>query len=431
MKYVSTTGWSDAVDFRTALFRGSPADGSLYAPERLPRLSEELLATLHQRSFHDIACEVLAPFIDDIPSAPLRGIIAGALDFPIPLTRIEDRLHLLELFHGPTLAFKDVGARFMAHVMSYYLAREQREVAIVVATSGDTGSAVARGFHGVPHVSVFVLYPSGRVSDLQERQMATLGGNVHAIEVAGSFDDCQRLVKRALAERPGREGRLLTTANSINIGRLLPQVTYYLWGYAQWRKAAAPATPPPHVVVPSGNFGNLTAAAYARALGLPMGRLVAATNANDVVPEFLRTGRYAPRPSVTTLSNAMDVGDPSNLARLRALLGDDAAHLGEWIEAHAIGDEDTLREIRVIAAHAGTVIDPHTAVGTRVARGLPDDADVIVAATAHPAKFPEVMRRAFGREIALPPALAAVATATKLSEKIPADYAAFRELLER
>jgi threonine synthase len=431
LKFVSTIGFSPAVDFRTALFRGLAEDGSLYVPERLPRLPDSFFASLHERSFHDIACETLAPFIDGVPPEALRAIVESAFDFPIPLVRLEDRLYLLELFHGPTLAFKDVGARFMAHVMSHFLARERREVALLVATSGDTGSAVAHGFFGVPHVSVFVLYPSGRVSDLQERQMATLGGNVRAIEVAGSFDDCQRLVKRALAERPGPAGRDVTTANSINLGRLLPQVAYYFWGYAQWRPVAAGGAVPPRLVVPSGNFGNLTAAAYARAMGLPVGRLVAATNANDVVPAFLRSGRYEPRASVATLSNAMDVGDPSNLARLRALLGSGAAELGTSIEAHAVSDPDTLREIRVIARQTGIVLDPHTAVGTRVARGLPDDADAIVAATAHPAKFADVMRQAFGREIALPPALAEVASRPMLSERIPADYDAFRELLER
>ncbi len=431
MRYVSTLGDSPAVDFRTALMRGTPEDGSLYVPERLPRLPEAFLARIHERDFHDIACEALAPFVEPLARDALREILEQALDFPIPLVPLEGRLRLLELFHGPTLAFKDVGARFMARVMAHFLAAERRNVAILVATSGDTGGAVAHGFFGVPHVEVFVLYPAGRVSDLQERQMATLGGNVHAIEVEGSFDDCQRLVKRALAERPGRPDRELTTANSINVGRLLPQITYDLWGYVQWRRTASSAVPPPNVVVPSGNFGNLTAAAYARAMGCPMGRLVAATNANDVVPEFLRTGRYAPRASRATLSTAMDVGDPSNLARLQALLGREAEQLALGLEAHAANDDDTLREIRGTAARTGTVLDPHTAVGVHVARLPPGDADTIVAATAHPAKFPEVMRAAFGRDIELPPALAAIAVRPKLSERIPADDGALRELLAR
>ena len=238
-------------------------------------------------------------------------------------------------------------------------------------------------------------------------------------------------MKRALAERPNAGGRELTTANSINIARLLPQVTYYLWGYAQWRRAATKETRPPQFVVPSGNFGNITATAYARAMGMPATRLVAATNANDVVPKFLRTGRYEPRESVATLSNAMDVGDPSNLSRLRALLGTEAAQLATQLEARAISDADTLREIRVIAAHTGTVLDPHTAVAMRVARALPDDTDSIVAATAHPAKFPDVMRQAFGRDIAVPDSLAALAGLPKLSVKIPAEYDAFRSLLDQ
>ena len=431
MRFISTLGTAEPKDFRGALFRGMAEDGGLYVPEQLPRLSGAFLAELNEHSFHAIALEVLAPFVDDIPRDALRAIIERAFNFQVPLVLLEDRLHLLELFHGPTLAFKDVGARFMAQVMSHYLATEQREIAVLVATSGDTGSAVAHGFFKVPHITVFVLYPSGRVSDVQERQMATLGGNVRAIEVAGSFDDCQRLVKRALSERPPAAGRELTTANSINIARLLPQVTYYLWGYAQWRRAATAATRPPQFVVPSGNFGNITATAYARAMGMPATRLVAATNANDVVPEFLRTGRYTPRASVATLSNAMDVGDPSNLSRLRALLGNDAAKLGAQLQSRSISDADTLREIRVIAAHTGTVLDPHTAVAMRVARALPDDIDTLVAATAHPAKFPEVMRQAFGRDIAVPESLAALAGLAKLSVRIPAEYDAFRELLAR
>lgn len=431
MKYVSTRGNTSATDFRTALFRGMAEDGGLFVPERLPRLPAAWWDSMHDRSFHEIAGEALAPFVDDIPREALQGIIERAFNFEIPLVLLEDRLHLLELFHGPTLAFKDVGARFMAQAMGHYLAAEQREVALVVATSGDTGSAVAHGFFGVPHVTVFVLYPSGRVSDVQERQMATLGGNVRAIEVEGSFDDCQRLVKRTLAERPNAAGRELTTANSINIARLLPQVTYYLWGYAQWRRAATRETRPPQFVVPSGNFGNITAAAYARTMGMPATRLVAATNANDVVPEFLRTGRYVPRDSVATLSNAMDVGDPSNLSRLRALLGAESTELATQLEARAISDADTLREIRVIAAHTGTVLDPHTAVAMRVARSLPDDTDSIVAATAHPAKFPEVMRQAFGRDIAVPDSLAALAGRPKLSVKIPAEYDALRSRLDQ
>ncbi len=431
MKYVSTQGQTPAQDFRTALFRGMAEDGGLFIPELIPRLPAAWWDSMHELSFHDIAVEALSPFVDDIPREALQHIVERAFNFEVPLVLLEDRLHLLELFHGPTLAFKDVGARFMAQTMAHYLAADQREIALVVATSGDTGSAVAAGFFGVPHVTVFVLYPSGRVSDVQERQMATLGGNVRAIEVEGSFDDCQRLVKRALAERPSAAGRELTTANSINIARLLPQLTYYLWGYAQWRSTATRDTRPPQFVVPSGNFGNITAAAYARTMGMPASRLVAATNANDVVPEFLRTGRYEPRDSVATLSNAMDVGDPSNLSRLRALLGTEAAQLATQLEARAISDEDTLREIRVIAAHTGSVLDPHTAVAMRVARALPDDTDSIIAATAHPAKFPDVMRRAFGRDIAVPDSLAALAGRPKLSVKIPAEYDAFRSRLDQ
>ncbi len=430
MSYVSALGSSVAVDFRTALLRGLAEDGSLYVPSAIPRLPDAFLDSLHERSFHDIACAALLPFVDGMPPSRLRAIVESALDFPIPLVPLEGPLHLLELFHGPTLAFKDVGARFMARCLSHFVEDERAEVGILVATSGDTGGAVASGFLGAAHVTVFVLYPSGRISDLQERQIATLGGNVRAVEVLGSFDDCQRLVKRALAEGGTPGGRRLTTANSINVGRLLPQITYYLWGYAQWRRAAGPSAAPPNVVVPSGNFGNLTAAAYARALGMPVGRLIAATNANDVVPRFLATGRYEPRDSVTTLSTAMDVGDPSNLSRLTSLAGGDASRLASAIEAGSATDADTLREIAAVAQATGIVIDPHTAVGVHVARSRARGEPTLVLATAHPAKFPGVVRRALGREVPLPPRLAEAASRPKSSRRIPADYRSFRTLLE-
>ncbi len=327
MKFRSVLGRCEPVPFARALFDGLAPDGSLYVPESIPRLADKELAALPKRSFGEIACAVLAPFLDEFSADELRGIVDRALDFRVPLVPLEGRLQLLELFHGPTLAFKDVGARFMAQAMSTLLAREQREVTIVVATSGDTGSAVARGFHGVPHITVFVLYPAGRISELQERQITTVGGNVHALEVEGTFDDCQRLVKQALAESAGDAARTLTTANSINVGRLLPQITYHAWALAQLRARPATAAATPTVVVPSGNLGNLTAAFYARAMGIPIRGLVAATNANDVLVEFLRTGTLTPRAAVATHSNAMDVGDPSNLPRIQALVDGDMDRL--------------------------------------------------------------------------------------------------------
>ncbi len=432
MRYRSLRGASPLVDFRTALLDGLAPDGSLYAPEALPRLPESFLARLDDADLPAVAVETLRPFVDPLPVGDLEAIVGQVFDFPIPLVRLDDHLQLLELFHGPTLAFKDVGARFMARTLGQVLAHEQRDVVVLVATSGDTGSAVAAGFHGVPHVAVYVLYPSGRVSELQELQMTTLGGNVHAVEVAGTFDDCQRLVKQALAARRADPARTFTTANSINVGRLLPQIVYYVWAYAQWRRGAVSGRPAsgPDFVVPSGNFGNVTAAAYARAMGVPVRRLIAATNANDVVPAFLRTGQLVPRPSVTTLSNAMDVGNPSNLGRLERLADFQLDRLRRDLESIGVSDAATLETIRTVHARTGLLVDPHTAVGLAAAGAHVDHA-TIVAATAHPAKFPDVIRRAIGREPELPPALAGLRHRPKQAVRIEATDTALDALLDR
>jgi len=426
VKFVSVNGRSAPVDFETALFTGLADDGGLYAPERVPPLSRPDAAS---GTLHDTGVEALSPFLEDLPAEVLRGVIETAWDFPLPLRTLDDDIHVLELFHGPTLAFKDVGARFMARLMGHYLERAARRVTLVVATSGDTGSAVAHGFHNVPGVDVFVLYPSGRVSPLQEQQMTTLGGNIHAIEVRGAFDDCQAMVKRALND-PELTG--LTTANSINIGRLLPQVVFYVFGWREWRRLDGNPGGSPRFVVPSGNFGNLTAALYAQAMGVPMGRCVAATNANDVFPEYLGSGAYHPRSSVRTLSTAMDVGAPSNLARIQALLGNDAAHIRERVEAVAVDDTATLTEIRQTHQRTGVVLDPHTAVGVAAARRVRtagETAPLLVAATAHPGKFPEVVEQALGVAPPMPAALREAMGRAKLSRVMDPDYAAWRRVL--
>ena len=430
MRYRSLRGAAPLVDFRTALFDGLAPDGSLYCPEALPRFSDAFLASIADADLLDVAAETLASFVDPIPRGDLEGIVSHVFDFPIPLVRLDERIQLLELFHGPTMAFKDVGARFMARVLSYFLAQEQREIGILVATSGDTGSAVATGLHGLPYVTVYVLFPSGKISEIQELQMTTLGGNVRAIEVEGTFDDCQRLVKGALAMRHTRQGRTFTTANSINVGRLLPQIAYYVWAYAEWRRAPSPAgANGPAVVVPSGNFGNVTAAAYARQMGIPVRRLMAATNANDVVPSYLRTGRVESRPSVETLSTAMDVGDPSNLGRLERLCDFDVERLRRNLDALSVSDDMTLATIRDTYERTRVVLDPHTAVGVSAARALPGTDSIIVAATAHPAKFPEVIRQAIGHEVDLPPALLDLRHRPKQSVKIPPRPEALEALL--
>lgn len=464
MKYVSVRGQSPPVSFREAVLRGLAPDGSLYVPERIPPLPQSVLTDLKDSSLHSLACEVTAPFIEEISPEDLDQLIHKAWDFPIPLVQLEERIFLLELFHGPTLAFKDVGARFMAQVLSCFLEQEHHELSIIVATSGDTGSAVAHGFFNVPHISVYVLYPSGKISRLQEQQMTILGGNIRAIEVEGTFDDCQRLVKQALADEEIVKPRNLTTANSINLGRLIPQISYYVWGVAKLREQSevgskAPSQPGlrrssapeqsmvgsgtpsqpsepgvnPIVVVPSGNFGNLTAGVYAKWMGAPIGRFVAATNLNDVVPEYLRSGVFTPRPSIQTFSNAMDVGNPSNLARLQALYRQSVERMRQDIQGYRVSDEKTLTEIRSTYERTGCILDPHTAVGVHAARavlaGKPDGPPAIVMATAHPGKFPEVVERALGLKIPLPPPLEHALRQPKKSTPLPNEFDRLKSFL--
>lgn len=411
MKFLSVNKQSPSVSFRDALLSGIASDGGLFVPENIPRISPALLSQLENLSLHEISFEIISKFIDEIPKTDLQRIISRALNFPIPLVQLEEHLFLLELFHGPTLAFKDIGARFMAEALSYFLQQEKKEITIIVATSGDTGSAVANGFYNVPNITVYVLYPSGKISPLQEKQITTLGKNIHAIEVEGTFDDCQKLVKQALADLELVVKKNMTTANSINLGRLIPQLVYFVWAYSQFKK--------PHrstqiganinIVVPSGNLGNLTAALYAKHMGLPI-RCIAATNANNVVPEYFSTEIYSPRSSVQTYSNAMDVGNPSNVTRMQFLYGNDVQKMKSDIDAMAISDEETLNEIRETYLRKNYILDPHTAVGVCAARKRSKNLAVsnqqfIVAATAHYGKFPEVVEKAIGEKISLPPSL--------------------------
>jgi len=433
MTFKTVLGQSPSVNFREALFHGLAPDGSLYVPEHLPRLDQSFLDTLEEISLHEAGRRVASLFIDEIPEEALDGIVRKAFTFPIPLVRLEEGIHLLELFHGPTLAFKDIGARFMAEALSYFLDREEREVTILVATSGDTGSAVAHGFFNVPHIKVFILYPSGKISNLQEQQMTTLGGNIHAVEVDGTFDDCQRLVKQTFGDRKVTESRTLTTANSINVGRLLPQVSYYVWGISQLVKSDPSDFSPPLVVVPSGNVGNLTAAVYAKWMGVPIHGFVAATNANDILLAYLTTGRFTPKPSVQTFSNAMDVGNPSNLARLQALYNDDISRLRKEIDAVSINDQETLHEIKHTFDRTGYLADPHTAVGIAAARSMmernADSPPIIVPATAHPAKFPHVIEKATGNKGPIHPTLQEAMLKQKQSVRLRAEYTEWRDLL--
>jgi threonine synthase len=436
MKFRSLLDDHSLVSFREALFRGIAPDGSLYVPVSIPVLSERAMDADAMHSLPRVATQVLSAYIDDIPSEQIQKMADQAFSFPIPLVKLEDDLYLLELFHGPTLAFKDVGARFMASALSYFLEQEQRKLTIAVATSGDTGSAVAQGFYNIPHISVFVLYPSGKISTLQEQQITTVGGNIHAIEVEGTFDDCQHLVKTALADQELVRSCNLTTANSINLGRLLPQITYYFWGLMEFQRQAGLSLDQElavDVCVPSGNFGNLTAAAYAKHMGAAIVQLVSASNANAIVPEFFRTGSFRPRPSTQTYSNAMDVGNPSNFARLQALYGDNLDAMKRDIASTSISDDETLEEMRRTYGQSGTILDPHTAVGVAATRKLKaphsSSRPTIIVGTAHPAKFPDVVEKALHIAIPPPKQLQEAMQRVKQSTKIPSDYHRIRQLL--
>jgi threonine synthase len=436
MKFRSLLNKQSFVSFREALFRGIAPDGSLYVPESIPELSVRAMDSDAMRSLPRVAAEVLSAYIEEIPSEQIQRMADRAFNFPIPLVKLEDDLYLLELFHGPTLAFKDVGARFMASALSYFLEQEQRNLTIAVATSGDTGSAVAQGFWNIPHISVFVLYPSGKISILQEKQITTVGGNIHAVEVEGTFDDCQHLVKTALADEELVRACNLTTANSINLGRLIPQITYYVWGLLELQRQTERSLDrglAVDVSVPSGNFGNLTAAAYAKRMGASIAQLFSASNANEVVPEFFRTGFFRPRPSTQTFSNAMDVGNPSNFARLQALYGDNLDAMKHDIASTSVSDDETLEEMRRTYGQSGTILDPHTAVGIAATRKLKTTHSsfrpTIVVGTAHPAKFPDVVEKALHVTMPLPTQLQAALQREKQSTKIPPDYHRVQQLL--
>lgn len=434
MKFASTRGSAPSVSFSRALFAGLAPDGGLYVPERLEAMRFE---GLRGASLVDIGTEITASFAgDEIPRPVIARLLADALDFPIPLVRLDDRISALELFHGPTFAFKDVGARVMARLMSYFN-DDARPLTVLVATSGDTGSAVAQAFFGLAGTRVVVLFPEGAVTPVQEAQFTTLGGNVTAVAVAGSFDECQRLTKEAFADQALSTHARLTSANSINIGRLLPQVFYYAQAALQFGDKR------PTISVPSGNFGNLTAGLFAWKIGAPIGRFVAATTINDTLPRYLETGRYAPRPSVPTLANAMDVGNPSNVERMRWLFADDAAAMRAMITPSVHTDSDVRRTIRDVWSRHGYVCDPHTAIaylGLSSAPGVhpPPDAEhmgpdtrrpALFLATAHPAKFRETVEPELGHEVPLPPALAAALARPRIVERIAPTLTALRAML--
>ena len=420
MKFVSTRGRAPAIDFRSALFEGLAPDGGLYVPDRIERVSP---ASLQGTSLIELAVEVARPYLEDsLSRQELQRLLASALDFRIPIVPVGDSVSALELFHGPTFAFKDVGARVMARLMAHFAAGD-RELTVLVATSGDTGSAVAQAFFGLDGIRVVVLFPEGGVTPVQEAQFTTVGGNVTAVAVSGTFDDCQRLVKKAFASDL-RESANLTSANSINVGRLLPQVFYYV-------HAALSFDRPIVVSVPSGNFGNLTAGLWAWKAGAPIRRFVAATTINDTVPRYLERGRYEPRPSVPTLANAMDVGNPSNLERIRWLFQDDVAAMRATITPSVHTDDQVRQRIREMWTRWKYIVDPHSAIAALglAASGLAEQCPQLFLATAHPAKFRETIEPLIEQSIQLPPALTEAMSRPRIVERITPTVSQLRTIL--
>ena len=408
-----------------------PVDKGLYMPSPLPNLGPDFFNAIASQSLADIGFEIsMALFGDEISKNDLEELTHQAFPFDTPLVDLEPgKTGVLELFHGPSLAFKDVGARYMAAFMSYYLKLNDKEVHILVATSGDTGGAVAMGFHNVPGIRVSILYPSGRISDLQEKQLTTLGGNVQAFEVEGSFDDCQAIVKEAFIDAELNAQIPLSSANSINIFRLIPQGFYYVRAYGQARRFGKPIV----FSTPSGNFGNLTAGVMVQKMGLPVDHFIAATNLNDIVPKYLETGNYLPRPSIATISNAMDVGSPSNFTRLSYLYKNDYERFKENISGYFFNDNETRIGIKKIYSQFDYIACPHTAIGIMgleaYSKKSSQDYFGIALATAHPSKFKSLVEEVIDHSVDVPERLARLSEKEKYSIKIPANYEAFKDSL--
>lgn len=421
MKYFSTNDVNRRTGFRQAVIKGLPNDNGLFFPERIPRPS--ILTSLEGADLHEIAFEILREYTkEDISSSRLTDITTEVLSFSIPLVQVEQNIHALELFHGPTMAFKDVGARYLARMIRDL---SDDRLTVLVATSGDTGSAVANGFFGVDGIDVIILYPSGKISDIQEKQLTTLGGNVRALEVDGVFDDCQRLVKEAFLDQDLNKEIALTSANSINIMRWIPQSIYYAWGLSQLRTSDEVVA-----VVPSGNFGNLAAGVLAAKMGLPISSFVAATNANHVVPDYLKSGEYKPQPSTATISNAMDVGDPSNFPRLLALYGNDYKAMKNNIEGYWQEDDATRSTIERCMRNNNYLLDPHGAIAFEAATRIrQSEKQYMFMHTAHPAKFKGVIDDVLGSDLEIPERLAESLAKEKKSTPIAVDYLAFKEII--
>lgn len=421
MKFYSTNNKNHVADLKTAVLKGLAPDKGLYMPENIPVLPKSFWDWVPGRSMGEIGFEILKHFFcPDIPEDKFKAMVEDAFNFPVPVVKVNDQISSLELFHGPTLAFKDVGARFLARVMSFFADFGGKPINVLAATSGDTGSAVANGFLGVPNVYVHILYPSGLVSKLQELQFTTLGQNVTAYEVKGVFDDCQRMVKEAFMDADVNAQKVLTSANSINLARFLPQSVYYVHALAQipqekWKDLV--------ICVPSGNFGDITAGLVAYKMGMPVKRFIAAVNANKVFPEFLASGDYKPQPSIHTLANAMDVGDPSNFARVFELFGRNVDELRKVVSSYSYTDDLIGKTITSVCDKFGYVCDPHGAVGFAALQDNLADGEVgLFLETAHPAKFIDTVEKFSGKKVEIPARLAKFLSGTKKSVAIENDY---------
>ncbi len=430
MKYYSTNHKAPLATLSEAVIKGLASDRGLYMPERIQPLPVEFFDTIDQLSFQEIAYRVADAFFgEDIPADKLKDIVYDTLNFDVPLVRVTEHIYSLELFHGPTLAFKDVGARFMARLLGYFIQKEgQRDVNVLVATSGDTGSAVANGFLGVEGIQVYVLYPKGKVSEIQEKQFTTLGENITAIEVDGVFDDCQTLVKSAFMDDELNAHLSLTSANSINVARFLPQAFYYFYAYAQLKKIKC--TDEIVISVPSGNFGNITAGLFAKKMGLPVKRFIASNNANDIFYQYLQKGIYSPRPSIQTIANAMDVGDPSNFARILNLYNNDHTAIASEISGATYTDEEIAETLEEVYAKEGYLLDPHGACGFRALESAlkPGETGVFLE-TAHPAKFKQTVEEIIGEEIEIPEKLETFLRGEKKSIALSNEFSAFKAYL--
>lgn len=430
MKYYSTNKTVEPVSFEEAIFQGLPADNGLFMPETIEKLPKTFFEQLPQLSIQEIGLAVAQTFIDkEIPTTDLLQLVTKAINFDAPLNQLEKNIYSLELFHGPTLAFKDFGARFMAQIMGYFLNKIGKNIQILVATSGDTGSAVAQGFLNVPGITVTILYPKGKVSPIQEMQLTTLGGNIRALEIDGTFDDCQKLVKMAFLNKDINDKITLSSANSINIARLIPQSFYYFYAYKQ---AILQGAGEVVFCTPSGNFGNLCGGLIAFKLGLPVKHFIAATNINNIIPSYLKNGQFNPKPSVQTFANAMDVGNPSNFPRLTQIFNQEFDQIQRMISGAYYDDETIIKTIKKVFAMHQYLVCPHSAIGYEAISSYikknPHQTGIFLA-TAHPAKFGEVLKHALDIEPVLPSSLANLLQKKKVATPLSASFSDFQAYL--